>query len=125
MLTIHFHPVWEEQLTEKEKDKYIQKAKSLPITKDAFTVTPIMTKYKKNGGLVATVLLHNGFDNDLHVTKQWVRVLDRTHKTIAEETFTIPLHIQAMSSQPWSFVFSNNMVFQIDADLNKVHISII
>ncbi len=55
MSTVHFHPVWDQQLTKNEKIQYIQKADSIYLPKGSFSVTPLLTKYKRNGGLVATV----------------------------------------------------------------------
>lgn len=125
MSAIHFHPVWEQQLTEKEKELYIQKAQSIDLPEESFTATPIKTKYKKNGGLVATVFLHNGFSYPLRLQKQAVRITDHHNETVAQGIFSSSLEIDPMSSQPWSFVFSQQMTEQADADLSKIAISVL
>lgn len=125
MSTIHFHPVWDQQLSEKEKETYIQKAQPLSIPEQAFTVSPIMTKYKRNGGLVATVFLHNGFPYPLRLHKLFVRIINQHNEAIAQGDFSSSLEISPMSSQPWSFVFSKQMVNLTNADLAYITISVV
>ncbi|GIN71941.1 hypothetical protein J14TS2_24160 [Bacillus sp. J14TS2] len=124
MSAIHFHPVWDQQLTEKEKESYIQEAQTLVIPEESFTVSPIMTKYKRNGGLVATVFLHNGFPYPLHLHKLSVRITNQHKETIAQGDFSSSLEINPMSSQPWSFVFSKQMVNLTNADLTYIAIAV-
>ncbi|MBP1913800.1 SLAP domain-containing protein [Lederbergia galactosidilyticus] len=125
MSTVHFHPVWDQQLTKNEKIQYIQKADSICLPKGSFSVTPLLTKYKRNGGLVATVFLHNGFPHPLQLQRQIVKVTDDRNETIAQGIFSSLLKIDPMSSQPWSFVFSKQMMEREEADLTTIFISVV
>ncbi|GIN89414.1 hypothetical protein J22TS1_04650 [Siminovitchia terrae] len=119
MTRLQFHPVWEDKLTQKQKEELFTFFEGLaPIHKE-FGVALVRGKYKKNGGAVATVLLRNGFEKPMDIERVKAKILDRDNILIAEEEFELDLRLQAESALPWSFVFSNDSVIKPSIDPNN------
>ena len=107
---IHYHPVWDEALSTGQKASYEKLVAGLSFVEDQLTAVGTLGNYKKNGGFSATVLLNNGWCEAMDVNHLEVTILDGNKDVIAKESFEPHLHINAHSSQPWSFVFSEEMV---------------
>lgn len=109
MATLDLHPTWESRLTEKEKDKLLKLASSLTIIPNTLSTFLVRKKYKKNGGLITTVLLGNGYDKPLEVNQVKVKVCSKG-EVIANEIFEPDLLIASQTLQAWSFVFKHESV---------------
>lgn len=109
MVQIQFHPVWENKLTEVQKREMIDFAKSLSKPSNGLEAALVRGKYKKNGGLVATVLLLNGQEHALEIDRIKVQITSKS-EIIAEDVFEPNLHLEPNTAQPWSFVFSRESV---------------
>ncbi|HEY4553961.1 MAG TPA: SLAP domain-containing protein [Bacillaceae bacterium] len=114
---LHLHPMWEKALSREQKMKYAEMANSKAIQPGTLTVTEILANFKENGGFVATILLNNGYNEPLNIQKTAFEVADAQGETIAKGRFEPNLDINPFSSQPWSFVFSKEMVFREGAGL--------
>lgn len=121
MAHIQFHPVWENKLTQKQKEEFSRAVQNFPPSPAEYSAVLFRGKYKKNGGLVATVLLKNGLSHDLHIEKIKVKILEGK-SVIAEGIFSPDIHIDADCAYPWSFVFSKEMVCQFNSDPGKWHV---
>lgn len=102
---VDFHPVWEEKVEPAERERIIAFADTKSIVPDALTTELYRGKYKKNGAIVATVLIGNGYTAERHVTGVTVRVFSQAGDLLAVEDFTLNLRIAAGAFQVWSFVF--------------------
>lgn len=128
MSQLSFHPVWECKLTNKQKEEFLELMESLPPAKNDFEATMVRGKHKKNGGVVATVLLRNSSCEPLDIEYANVQIKDKENEVIATECFTPDFFIEAGSTMPWSFVFSKKSVqkagenpanWQIKVDLQQ------
>lgn len=121
MALLQFHPVWESTLTEKQKEAFSQAVQNLPPSSAECSAVLFRGKYKKNGGLVATVLLRNGLSHDLHIENIKVKILEG-NAVIAEGIFSSNIHIYTDCAYPWSFVFSKERVYSVNSDPDKWHV---
>ncbi|WP_144462502.1 SLAP domain-containing protein [Siminovitchia fortis] len=110
MVKLHFHPVWDSKLTKEQKDELVKILKSRSKPSGDLEAALVRGKYKKNGGLVATVLLLNGREKRLEIGRIKVQITDDKGVVVAEETFDPSLHLEPDTAQPWSFVFSKESV---------------
>lgn len=116
MNKLSFHPVWDSKLSNEQKEGFLEVMKSLPPAKSDFEAVLVRGKYKKNGGVVATVLLRNVAHESMDIEHVQVEIADHENEVIARECFTPDLHIEARSAMPWSFVFSNQSVQKAGTD---------
>ena len=107
---LQFHPVWEEKLSQSEKDTYINIHQSIPFTANTLHATAIRINKKNNHGIAATIYIHNGFETTLSVHECQVQLTDTNGSLLAEGQFSPNLSIKPTSSMPWSFIFSPEMV---------------
>lgn len=122
MANIDFHPVWDEQVTDLERERLLQFASGKIIEQDMLSIILFRGKYKKNGAIVATVLIGNGYDRMIHLKKVHVEVLAQDGEPIARESFTTDLQIKANAWQPWSFVFQKESMLTEDKSKNTAWI---
>ncbi|MFK4997163.1 SLAP domain-containing protein [Bacillus sp. N9] len=122
---IHFHPVWEQKLTGEQKQRLIHSLSAVPFVENELTTKAVIAKYKENGGFVTTVLLNNGYSHLLRLNNIFVKVTNHENELIAEGKFNPQLSIEAFSSQPWSFVFSNDMVKIRKAEIQQINVEVI
>lgn len=115
--TLHLEASWNKTLSEKQKTQLQEVVQSLPTIINDFAIVGFVGKYKKNGGFVATILLRNGFNETLKIVEASLEVSDANNVIIARGLFRPQLHIKANASQPWSFVFTEKMVINDEADL--------
>lgn len=108
---IAYHPVWEQTLTVAEKKKYEQILSKYSSDNTSTTICTVVVKQKKNGGMVATVLICNGSKRELKLNTTLVKINNEDNTSHANAEFTIDLIIPAYSAMPWSFVFKPNDVF--------------
>lgn len=109
-LTMAYHPVWEQTLTNAEKDKYECLLNNYKGQTQSVLLHPITIKRKKNNGLVATVFICNGINLDTEIKTITVKVMS-ANKTIAKEQFSLQLTIPSLQAMPWSFVFQPSNVY--------------
>lgn len=115
--TLHLEASWNKTLSEKQKTQLKEFVQSLPNIINDFAIVGLLGKYKKNGGFVATILLRNGFNETLKIGEASLEVFDVNNTIIARGQFRPQLRIKANASQPWSFVFTEHMVINDEADL--------
>ena len=115
--TLHLEASWNKTLSEKQKIQLQEVVQSLPNIINDITIVGLVGKYKKNGGFVATILLRNGFNETLKIVEASLEVSDTNNVIIARGQFRPQLHIKANAWQPWSFVFTEKMVINDEADL--------
>lgn len=115
---LHLEPVWEKTLSEDQKVQFDKLVQTLSLIENEWTSTEVTARKKRDGGFVATILLNNGYDKTLDVEKIVVEILDAGGERIVEGQFEPGLQVNAHSSQPWSFLFSKEMVFQSNPDLH-------
>lgn len=120
---IQFHPVWASKLTPKQKSELLHAAEQLPHSSSQYSAVLFRGKYKKNGGLVATVFLRNEMSQSLDIQKIKVEILEE-HTVIAKGIFSPNIRINSASVYPWSFVFSPEMVFQSHSNPQNWHVYI-
>ncbi|MFD1927993.1 SLAP domain-containing protein [Sporosarcina siberiensis] len=108
---IAYHPVWEQTLTVAEKKKYEQILSKYSSDNTSTSICTVVVKQKKNGGMVATVLICNGSETELKLTTTRVKVNNKENTSHASAEFTIDVIIPAYSAMPWSFVFKPDDVF--------------
>ncbi|WP_164525442.1 SLAP domain-containing protein [Siminovitchia acidinfaciens] len=116
MSKLSFHPVWEHKLTNEQKKEFMEILNSLPPSEIDLEAVPVRGKYKKNGGVVATVLLRNSSHEPLDIKCVKVEITDHENEVIATESFAPDLHIEADSAMPWSFVFAKESVQKRSVD---------
>lgn len=107
---LQFHPVWEDKLSQSEKDIYVKIHQAIPFTANTLHATAIRINKKKNHGIAATIYIHNGFETTLSVHECQVQLTDTNGSLLAEGQFSPNLSIKPTSSMPWSFIFSPEMV---------------
>lgn len=110
MMQLHFQDVWERTLSNRQKEELTQLVQSLPAAKTEFDLLPILLKYKKNGGLVATVFLRNNSDQSVSINTLHPYIQNTSGELVAEQSFDLQLTIPAASALPWSFVFAADRV---------------
>ncbi|MDQ0176971.1 SLAP domain-containing protein [Bacillus chungangensis] len=115
--TLHLEASWNKTLSVKQKMQLKEVVQSLPTIINEFAVVGLLGKYKKNGGFVATILLRNGFNETLKIGEASIEVFDGNNTIIAKGQFHPQLRIKANASQPWSFVFTEQMIINDEADL--------
>ncbi|MFD1706286.1 SLAP domain-containing protein [Siminovitchia sediminis] len=115
MLQLEFHPVWENRLTEEQKQKFKKLASALPAN-EGLDLILFRGKYKKNGGAVATVLLVNGSKKSMDLRHVTVEMTDDKENFISREDFELNLTIHPHTALPWSFVFAKESVNQRHSD---------
>ena len=103
---LELDPVWEQTLSQDQIAKYQAFLDRLPDTDGEFAAAPVLGKYKKNGGFVATVLLRNGLDSAIALNEIEVEVTDGQGSRLAFASFNPELRISPGASMPWSFVFA-------------------
>lgn len=116
MSKLSFHPVWEHKLTNEQKNEFMEILNSLPPSENDLEAVPVRGKYKKNGGVVATVLLRNGSHEPLDIKCVKVEITDHENEVIATESFAPDLRLDADSAMPWSFVFAKESVQKRSVD---------
>lgn len=127
MLTEHqldLEDAWKKTLSNKQKEQLLQLVDTLSIKKNEVSITGLLAKFKKSGGFVATVLLHNGFKQPIDIHEASLKVIDANKLTFAKGTFHPMLRIKENASQPWSFIFTEEMISHQKPDLNKWDIQI-
>ncbi|MFS0576271.1 SLAP domain-containing protein [Sporosarcina sp. 179-K 3D1 HS] len=112
MTILHFQDVWDRTLSNSQKEEMAQLLHALPASGNEFDLSPIRIKYKKNGGLVATVFLRNNSHQDILLQSLQVQLLDRSKDVVADHLFDVQLNIPASSALPWSFVFPADCVMR-------------
>ena len=122
MANIDFHPVWDEQVTDLERERLLQFASEKIIEQDMLSIIVFRGKYKKYGAIVATVLIGNGYDRMIHLKKVQAEVLAQDGEPIARGSFTTDLQIKANAWQPWSFVFQKESMLTEDKSKNTAWI---
>ncbi|PIC64530.1 hypothetical protein CSV79_06110 [Sporosarcina sp. P13] len=100
-----FEKTWEATLSKQQKLAFIQQYATKEPLNDEFTVSPILIKRKRNGGVVATVFLQNNRSTELAIRDTDVYVVNEFGDIIAQETFSLSLDIPPYAATPWSFVF--------------------
>lgn len=107
---VAYHPVWEQTLTELEKETYEKFLHQHKSQTSMISTCPVVVKQKKNGGIVATVFICNGLEQVLTLQETVVEVLQSDNETIAREHFTLNFSIPPKSAMLWSFVFQEALV---------------
>ncbi|ARD47717.1 hypothetical protein SporoP37_05900 [Sporosarcina sp. P37] len=104
-MQIVFEKTWEATLSDQQKQAFIHQFELKKSVGAEVTITPILLKRKRNGGLVATVFLQNNRPDVLSLRETAVHVLNEREELAAEENFSLNLDIPAFTATPWSFVF--------------------
>ena len=107
---IAYHPVWDQTLTVLEKEKYEQLLNRYSAGGPTISTSTVVIKQKKNGGIVATLFICNGFNQELYLQETIVKIVSPTNAIIANAHFTPNLSIPPHSAMPWSFIFSRENV---------------
>ena len=107
---IAYHPVWEQTLTAREKEKYEQFLNRYRTGGPAISTSIVVIKQKKRGGLVATLFICNGFNTELYLQETNVKIVSATNGIIANAQFTPNLLIPPHTAMPWSFIFPKENV---------------
>lgn len=116
---ISYHPVWEQTLTNPEKEKYEHALAHYNSDEQSTSISPVVINKKKNGGLVATVFICNGSNTKLVIQETTVEVLNDENNRIANAVFIPKLTIPPYAAMPWSFVFSPHQVTSTETPLNN------
>lgn len=119
---IQFQPVWEKTMTNVQKEKFTHIVSALPFVENELTTKSVIANYKNNGGFVVTVLLNNGYPHSLQINQANIKVWNAEDTLIAEGKFEPGLIIDTHCSQPWSFVFSKEMVLHTNDTLHQLNI---
>ncbi|WP_301109708.1 SLAP domain-containing protein [Sporosarcina sp.] len=109
-MQVIFEKTWEDTLSDKQKQAFIQKYGMKDMVNGGFTASPILMKKKRNGGLVATVFLQNNSSVLLSLNEIFAHIENDSGETVAEEHFTLSLEIPPFAATPWSLVFSPDHV---------------
>lgn len=112
--TLCFQSVWDRTLTSLQKDKLRKLSQTLPTVNNRLSVSPVVVKRKKNGGIVATVFLQNGYAHPYNVDDTTVQIVSEKGVVIAVNNFKPSLTIPAKSTMPWSFIFPAEVVINPD-----------
>ncbi len=118
MFTLQFQEVWERTLSPNQKEQLHTFFKTLSPDENELTVTPFLIKYKKNGGINATVFIHNGFNKPIQLNNLTIQIINDNGELIANHRFHPDLFVQAKKTMPWSFVFPKHTVIKVD-DVNE------
>ncbi|CAM4125661.1 SLAP domain-containing protein [Lederbergia lenta] len=121
---IQFQSVWEKTMADDQKEKFTRIVSALPFTENQLTTKAVISNYKDNGGFVVTVLLNNGYPDSLHINQAYIKVTNSDDTLIAEGRFKPNLIINPHCSQPWSFVFSKEMVIHWNEALHQLNINV-
>ncbi len=78
---------WKKTLSNKQKEQLLQLVDTLSIKKNEVSITGLLAKFKKSGGFVATVLLHNGFKQPIDIHEASLKIIDANKLTFAKERF--------------------------------------
>ncbi|MEK3888138.1 SLAP domain-containing protein [Bacillus sp. FSL K6-3431] len=121
---LQFQSVWEQTMSDDQKKKFARIVSSLPFVENQLTTKSVIANYKENGGFVVTVLLNNGYPHSFEIHQAFVKVTNSDNVLIAEGRFKPGLTIDRHCSQPWSFVFSKEMVLHPNGALYQVNVEV-
>src|SRR5690606_32518625 len=122
MLTEHqldLEDAWKKTLSNKQKEQLLQLVGTLSIKKNEVSITGLLAKFKKSGGFVATVLLHNRVKQTRDNHEASFKVIDANKLTIAKGACHPMIRTKENASQPWSFIFTEEMISHQKPNLNK------
>lgn len=118
-MQVIFEKTWEDTLSDKQKQAFIQQYSMKDMVNGGFTASPILLKKKRNGGLVATVFLQNNSSVLLSLNEISAHIENDSGETVAEEYFALSLEIPPYAATPWSLVFSPDHVKTADEPLDS------
>ncbi|WP_232697858.1 accessory Sec system S-layer assembly protein [Brevibacillus daliensis] len=112
---------WMRSLTDKQKDYFIQLAKSLPPLKEGEVNVQSVQASKQDDGTIRTILLiRNGSTQDLSIEKLPLAMYDAAGDKVAEGLFTLTnFVVHKETSKPWMFIFPADSVCKQEPDLSR------
>lgn len=118
-MQIVFEKTWEATLSDQQKEAFVQQYETKRSVHEEFTVTPILVKRKRNGGLVATVFLQNNRAELLSIRETTACVVNEHGEIVAQGNFSLVVDIPAFAATPWSFVFLPTYVSTMEEPTDK------
>ncbi len=120
-------PKWEESLPASEKEKLEDLVEKLGSPqKDELNFTGLNAQFLENGNLNISLLIRNGYEQNVNIEKLPLKLIDAAGDTVAEGQFNVGnLEIRTNTTKPWTFIFPASLIKKEKPDLSKwsVHVT--
>jgi len=119
--SLDLDPIWQEKLPESAIMKLQEIVANLnPPAEDEINFRGLNAVVEENGDLNATILIRNGYNQNITLEQLPLHISDRSESTVAEKTFALKdFQIKANSTKPWTFTFPADSVSKEPIDLSK------
>jgi SLAP domain-containing protein len=104
-----FHKAWNKTICEQDRNEIIQMCLNTSVNDSKITFTPIRVAQNYQQNILATVLISNGTNETKSLTNLRI-VYKENGKNIAENTYSVPMVLNAKESTPWTFIFPQDTV---------------
>ncbi|CAM4041643.1 accessory Sec system S-layer assembly protein [Bacillus luti] len=119
--SLDLDPIWQERLSESAIMKLQEIVANLtPPEEGEINLLGLNAAVEETGDLNATILIRNGYNQNITLEQLPLHIADCSGAVVAEETFTLKdFQIKANSTKPWTFTFPAASVSKETIDLSK------
>jgi accessory Sec system S-layer assembly protein len=109
---LDLEPMWEEQLSDSQKNELEQLVNSLPqLGENEVSFHTVNAGFQPEGSLAVTLLVRNGAKQSINLEHLPLELVNENNELIASGSFKLPpLTVQPNTSKPWTFIFPAELV---------------
>jgi len=124
--TLEFEPLWDERLTDVEKQEWTRVVKTLPgLKENEVNFHFIRAEAQGEDRIALTMLIRNGRENLVQFKKLALSLKDHQGELIAKAHFDASfMKVKSNTSKPWTFVFEPNDIQQLHPSFENVKVEV-